>query len=193
MSPLDGRWYPFQWERASLRWVPAGDPDDEMEVRVFYGPEKVVAVMRLRRWSKVVYCEPGLLPTWDAIGERGRREALMAFVRRGLSAAVKGGESSPFPDSKFAKDWPAVYEYMTESKYPDGTARKTSSLTLFCEDCQLKLCLTEKNEGLVLFAAGKTLQTALNALDGLLAGEETPWRKSQYGATQRGGKAKGGA
>jgi hypothetical protein len=117
----------------------------------------------------------------------------MSFLRRGLAAAAGGKDLSPFPDTKFAKDWPALYEYMTAAKYPDGTDRKLSSVTLFCEDSQLKACITEKNEGLVMFAAGKTLQTALNALEGLLASEEPPWRRSQFGASGTQGKGKRGA
>jgi hypothetical protein len=183
---------PFDREPFVCRWVRAGDDADAYEARLLCGPEISVACLRARRWAKVVYCEPGRSRNVRGWSSQVLKGEMMSFIKRGLAAAVVGGPVAPFPDAKFAKDWPAIYEYMTASKYPDGTDRKLSSVTLFCEDSQLKVCLTEKNEGLVLFAAGKTLQTALNALEGLLAAEETPWRRSAYGASGTQGKGKRG-
>lgn len=189
-------WWRFGgWPSVSYlrRWVTCEWNGLEAEVRVFPGPAITTAVVRLRLWLKVVYCEPGRSRNVERLGSEGIGDEVAAFLRR--ATAVPGGTDGDktFPDPKFAKDWPALYEYMTLTKWPEGGDRKPCSLTLFAEDGSLKGCLSEKNDGLVLFCAGKTLVTMLNALEGLLTAQDTPWRKSGGGMAPKGGKGRGGS
>jgi hypothetical protein len=180
-------WY--QW--GVRAWVRAGDDRDLYEWRVFPGERHVVAVLRDRRIGKVVYAECGRYWPLDSLNDLQWRQVVMSFLKRAVPAAGAGGGGAAFPDAAFAKDYPALYEYMTAQQWPDGTTRKTSSVTLFCEDSQLKVCVTEKNDGTVLFAAGKTLKSALAALEGLLTSAETPWRVSGGGRPANGQKPNG--
>jgi len=169
--------------------VRVGDPADLYEWRVFPGERYAVAVLRDRRIGKVLYSECGSYVALAGITESQWRLSVMSFLKRAVP--VGGGASGQpgFSDPAFQKDHPALYEYMTAGQWPDGTARKTSSITLFCEDCQVKACITEKNDGTVLFSAGKTVKAALMALEGLLSSAEPPWRLSgggRAGAGQRG-------
>lgn len=176
---------------AFRRWVVYQDADIDMEYRVFPGFRVCVAVLRAARWGKVLYCEPGLSRNVRAIGPERIGDALSSFLKRAVGTGQTVDADRAFPDAAFAKDWPALFEYMTATKWPDGSDRKVSSVTLFAEDGSLKCCLNEKNDQCVLFAAGKTLKTCLNALEGLLAGSDTPWRKSSGGVATRAGKGQG--
>lgn len=162
--------------------------DQEITYRLFSGPEVSVFVVRLVRWEKVVYCQHIATALLMAYTEEQLRGQVMSFLKRPVVASGGGVLAGPFPDGKFSKAYPALYEYMTAFEYPDGTTRRVSSVTLFCEDCQLKACLSEKESATVLFACGKTLDGVLSALEGLLTAPDTPWRKSSGGVARKGGK-----
>lgn len=171
----------FPSSRCLKQWVCAGDDGDRYEYRVFPSGCWVVAVLRERRWQKIVACECGRRETVSRLTSVEFREATMSFLKRVIPVGGGKGEAQPFPDERFQKKWPAVYEYMTASVDEDGKERKASSLTLFAEDGSLKACFTEKNANAVLFVAGKTLEALLTALEGLLTAQDTPWRRSTGG------------
>jgi hypothetical protein len=159
-------------------------------MRWFCSEVAVTAVIRDKRSKRIQFCEQGPVVLAKWLTGFQWEECIVAFLRRASIAAEGVGAGPMFTDPVFMKDWPALYEYMTEQKFPDGKPRKTCSLTIFGDDGQVKACLNDREDNLVLFASGKTMKTALNALEGLLTAPETPWRKSSFGRTQAVPKGK---
>ena len=185
-------WRLGDWEfRMRTRWTRLYRSGPPAEYRWFPGPRLVVAMVRAALWPQVFYGEVGPADSCRGLSPEQWRIVEMSFLDR--AAPIVEGKSRflPFVDPEFAKSYPAVYEYMTASVYPDGTTRKTSTLTLFCEDGQLKVCLSDKDRNAVLFSAGKGLKQALGALEGLLESDATPWRVGR-GEGPGGQKKRGG-
>lgn len=113
----------------------------------------------------------------------------MSFLRK-----FPVGSSSDQPvlseDAEFKLSYPALSEFLTCPRYPDGTARQLSTLTFFRDDNYWKACLNEKDQGLVLFVAEQRFTVLLEALELLLQEESPPWRKSNV-KQRPGSRAKG--
>lgn len=170
------------------RWSRAGDTRDLYEFRLFLGRDAVVVVLRARLWTQTIATATA---RYDAVWQLTTDEwriTIMSFLRKATPIAEGRATRIVATDGKLAKDCPALAEYLTATSYPDGTERRTSSLTVFTEDGQWKACLNEREQGLVLFGTGKTLQGSLTALEALLTAEETPWRASrgEQGKAKRG-------
>jgi len=108
----------------------------------------------------------------------------MSFLRRRSQEPEDLSGGLP-PDKDFQDRFPALFEHLTASRYPDGSARRTCSLSVFCEDASWKACLNDRDQNLVLFVTESRFDTLLEGLELLLQEEFPPWRKSK-GAT--GGK-----
>lgn len=81
-------------------------------------------------------------------------------------------------DGWLPSKFPAVWEYLAVSVWDDGSARETATLLLFCEDGQVKVCLNDREAQRSAWASGRTLDDALEALEGGLEEGSTSWRKS---------------
>lgn len=120
------------------------------------------------------------LRSWLNASEGERRAYLMSFLKKPVVATGGAAATAGVIDKKWGSDFPALFEYMTALAHPDGTARRTCSLSLFCEDGSVKGGLKDRDAGLVLWASAKTLQGLLGALEGLLTADETPWRVDRF-------------
>jgi len=85
----------------------------------------------------------------------------------------------PIQDEKFAKAHPALFEFMTACTFSDGEVRTPSCFTCFCEDGAFKLCLSERDRGLTLWATAGTLADALKQLEERLRSDCPDWRKQR--------------
>lgn len=114
-------------------------------------------------------------------GRRGlTRSAVEEMLMRYLKSALKGANGqttlSQCQDDWLGKFAPALAEFCTCPKGPDGKERETSTLTVFYEDGQCKVCLGERNYNLSLWASGATLMEALMALEARLTAPVVEWR-----------------
>lgn len=82
-------------------------------------------------------------------------------------------------DPKWAKDFPAIHEYLTVAPGDSGNAAKTATLTIFSEAGMFKICLNDRAEGYSAFASGETVTEALEALEGQLSSGNTDWREAK--------------
>lgn len=134
------------------------------------------------RWSILaVMCRK----KWDQAWRWSQRSLYMSFLDRIPKPASNGPGNAPCLDDAFAKKYPALTEFLTVSVLPDGQLRQPSSLTLFCEESVFKLCLSERDRGLTLWATGDTLLDALKQLEGRLASPKPEWRKGRSKGQQR--------
>jgi len=116
----------------------------------------------------------------------------MSFLKRRQPEEGQSNGGQP-NDPDFNQRFPALFEHLTANRYPDGTARRTCSLSLFSEDGLWKACLNDRDQGLVLFVTEGRLDAILEGLELLLQEEFPPWRKSTI--NRPGGRQgrKGGA
>ena len=82
--------------------------------------------------------------------------------------------------------WPNLVEYLSQTKWDDGSARETSTLMLLVEDGMLKACINDRALGRSLWVAADELNVALDALEGHLESGQGDWRiRKPFGATGR--------
>jgi hypothetical protein len=87
-----------------------------------------------------------------------------------LGGIVAGGGG---PDDR----WPALSEMVCASRWPDGTARLTSSVSLFVFDGVVKGVLNDKDSGLAAWVSGDALESVLDALERGLQEDSLDWRR----------------
>ena len=84
---------------------------------------------------------------------------------------------------------PALFEYLSGDRYPDGSPRERSTMTVFCEDAVVKLCLSDRDQGRTLWRSARTLEDALLALEGAIQDGTADWRRSgSYKGSVKGKK-----
>lgn len=109
----------------------------------------------------------------------------MAFVQR------SGGGHSPkvMPWSEqgdaWARRYPALAEYLDADKFPDGSARKTSTLLVFVDDGVLKACVSDRAESRVAFFSASTFEGLLDAVEVGLSTDNADWRPAGGGGRKR--------
>jgi len=111
----------------------------------------------------------------------------MSFLNKARPAAPSD-PSAPPADAEFASRCPALVEYLSARSYPDGTARQTSSMTVFVEDGCFKAVLNDRDQEQALFVSERRFTDLVEALEILLQSDDVPWRKNKKQGTF---KAKG--
>jgi len=95
----------------------------------------------------------------------------------------------PAAESRFAADYPCLYEYLTVSQWEDKSPRLTSTLLLFVDEGRWKVCFTDKDADRYVFLTGLTVEGILNALEAGLKDDQLDWRKRREPpSAQKGGK-----
>lgn len=78
-----------------------------------------------------------------------------------------------------ATDYPLMLEYLTHSKYDDGSPRQTSVLIVTNTGDAWRVCLTDKDQQRVMWKQGATLLDAIQAIELALMGDDpAEWRRS---------------
>jgi len=107
------------------------------------------------------------------------RSIAMSFLKK-PSADSQGNRSLPsFSDDVMKRNYPALYEYLTSTTYPDGSKRETSTILVFVDDGQLKVCLNDRETSLMLWSSGESFEESLLVMDELLRSDNPPWRESK--------------
>lgn len=75
--------------------------------------------------------------------------------------------------------WPVIASHLTQTRWDDDTTRVTSTLLFFCEDGAMKVCLHDREAGMVCFITGEGLTGTLDALEAALSDETAVWRKKR--------------
>lgn len=100
-----------------------------------------------------------------------------------IKARPAASAPQPLPQdaaaSRFAQDYPALYEYLTVTAWADGSQRATASLTLFQDEGRLKVCLHDRDVGRVAFVAAWTVEDLLRALEEGLLADSIDWRPAR--------------
>lgn len=89
-------------------------------------------------------------------------------------------------DQDLCERFPTLYDYLTATVYdgPDGGPRQVCTLLVFCADGVFKGCLRDRDEGICLWAAGRTLGDLLRVFEDDLANDTGVWRLDRLAGHQ---------
>lgn len=159
-------------------------------VRLYYGdPECVLAVLDYfgrpgPRWMMVpLHPEVGTDP-WELV-ERWSQ----MLLRKELAPKATENAGASLADPQFAKKYPTLWLYLSQTKWDDETLRLPSGLTVFVSDGLFKGLLKENNEQLCLWVAAPSFFGVLEALEMALNCPAPDWRNDRL---KGGGVAKKG-
>jgi len=72
--------------------------------------------------------------------------------------------------------WPALAEFLSLSRWEDGEARETGSVTVFVDAGMWKACLSDKDGKRVAFLSARTPEGLFEALEEGLQADRLDWR-----------------
>jgi hypothetical protein len=130
---------------------------------------------------------------WKDLSYAQKEEIVVSWIkqiRRPDQAAPAGSVAT---DPVWLHELPALHDYMVCSTNPDGSARRTASLTVFAEHGSFKLWLNDRDSGASLCVSGDTVAGALSSLEAVLEAENPPWRFSDRGRGENGRKGRRGS
>lgn len=79
-------------------------------------------------------------------------------------------------DVKFKKDYPTLWDYLTQQQWDDGSARETAGLTMFVQDGLFKALLKDNDAGQCLWVAAHGFFDVLAALEKQASAPVADWR-----------------
>jgi hypothetical protein len=104
-------------------------------------------------------------------------EAYMGMQRQ--SAGDNPNVGPVFVDNDFQRDFPTLYQWLTETKWDDGKQRKTTTLMLTVDDGTLKAWVHDRDGRRSAWVSGTTLDSVLEAVDGRLQDNRMEWRSDK--------------
>lgn len=95
------------------------------------------------------------------------------------SKVVLGGKGFPVDDGAEAL-FPCLWAFLTATTWPeDGKSREPGSILLFTQEGALKIMLKDRDQGLVAFWTGASLQGLLEAVERDLDAGAGDWRRDR--------------
>jgi len=102
-----------------------------------------------------------------------------SFVKRVVPLADGSVASERAVDEDMARDYPALYEYLTLD-WLEGISRETATLGVSVDAGQFKARLADRDAGLVTFVSADSFFGVLEALERHLAAGTADWRRDAY-------------
>lgn len=112
----------------------------------------------------------------------------MSFLTRVVDSA--GGGGAPGRTTGVLVECPAVTEYLSSDKYPDGAARERSVLSVFIEDGRVKACLNDRDAGRTLWRSADGVEDCVMAIECAIVDGTADWRRAA-GSYKAAGKRTG--
>jgi len=103
---------------------------------------------------------------------------------------VVGGSAGQVADDKFSKLYPTLFAYLTQTAWPDGTVRETSSLSMFTDGAAVKCVLKDRSLGICLWATAPTFTGLYAVLEALLCDPGAEWRVDRQQPGQKASRVK---
>jgi hypothetical protein len=113
----------------------------------------------------------------------------MVAVKRPVQPTPEDANENPVfvdPAGVLLRRTPRLCQYLTDNRWEDGSARETSTITVFLDAGRLKLVLSDRALGRSAFVSGMSLEELLDAVEAGLEGDCLEWRTK----TWNGGKKK---
>lgn len=112
----------------------------------------------------------------------GESRYLLEYMAMGVFEDVFGdvklaASGRAVDDEAFSQRFPTLSVLMTHTEGPDGAKRQVCTLTIVCEDGQVKCGINERNKGLSLWVSSQSVGGVFAALEEALGQRPVPWRK----------------
>jgi len=101
----------------------------------------------------------------------------MKYVSRPGADDEKAIAGAVGTDPAFERDYPAIWEYLTLTRWDDGRARETSTILFLVEEGTWKACLNDRAGERSLWTSGTSPEGCLRALNDHLVEGDGEWRK----------------
>lgn len=115
---------------------------------------------------------------------KGRR---CHMLKRSDSANSSGGGLSKGPDiCGLAMTFPTLFEFLSLSRWPDGSLRSTGTITLIGEGALLKAAVHDRDGSRSAFVSARTLTVLFEEIEEGLVKDNLDWRdKAQESGKRR--------
>src|SRR5262252_32539 len=107
--------------------------------------------------------------------EHVNREVVMMLEKNGKKHVQDDG-CEPAPDPEAMGRWPTLWLWLTQTTWPNGDQRKTSTIVLFSQDGMVKGMVRDKEDDTCLWMTARTLFGCLDALEEGLCSVGAIWR-----------------
>lgn len=117
------------------------------------------------------------------VAEALRRELVVALRK---ITQTPGSPAQSGPGASDAEQWPNLWEHLTATTYPDGSARQTSAVIIVADVSGWRGCVSDKDNGRTLWRTADSVEGLLLALEEALAADDpTAWRQAGGGFKNR--------
>lgn len=127
---------------------------------------------------------------WWEMTDDWRMRVLLEMLKKPVTTVDGKVVAKKFSDPFMVEQCPLVLSYLVETQYEDGSARRTSTLTLFVDDGQLKASLNDRDNSRTAFVSADSLAELLEALECHLSDPTSPWRSDRKDNPPGGRKQK---
>lgn len=98
----------------------------------------------------------------------------------------KPGEGGLRPTKGMMENYPALFAYLTDDQYDDGSRRQRASLLIMADGQVWKGWLNDKDTGRSLWLAGETIEQLLDSMETHLTDGTATWRQDTKEFHRRG-------
>jgi len=158
-----------------LTWCEQGE-----EVRIYWdrvtdGVRELVGVFGYDEWEENTFSEI--------------EEIVMSYLRKIIDSKQSGQQGEVLVLTDWATSFPALREWMTATKDPDGRPRDTATLLLTVDHDGLKGRLLDRQSNHQIWVTGTTVGEVFAALEAALVSPQPNWRKTNWTPPQKGKRA----
>lgn len=155
----------------------------------------VVRLVRHSSWTGLpVACSQVVVYGSDGAGLRALVDGEAHLMLDKAANRVIAGQVKDVPrDAVYAQRHPTLWSHLTQTTWPDGSERATSSLLIFQQDGCLKGMLRDREAGLCLWVAAPGLGALFEVLESALGDPRTEWRVDRQEPGQRATRKRKGA
>lgn len=112
-----------------------------------------------------------------------RKVRIMSLQRR---QPQSGNPAGPLEPPEDMVDFTSTWEFLTSTVWPDtGEPRQTGTILLFAEDGRLKVCLNDRDQGVLAFSVVDAGDGVWLTVEAVLDDPKTVWRANRQ---QRGAR-----
>lgn len=104
------------------------------------------------------------------------------MLRKPVPGQMFGPVERPFDDSEFKARYPSIYEYLTVTRWADGSNRVTSTISVFIDNGALKLVINDRDNNRSAFFSAPTFEDTLVRMEEALTEDSADWKSRNANA-----------
>jgi hypothetical protein len=101
----------------------------------------------------------------------------MSYLRKPDPSKTSAGPVDNPDGGEFQKRWPALWEYLANGRWEDGSVRQRATLLFFLEDGLIKMCVTDRALERAMWCSSDDWDDLLDGCNRQLADDTAQWRR----------------